>query len=131
MTDTTGCGGIESPWIITAMSGQTIDLAIIDFGSEMLKKSNSSSSFPIYGYVLDDKEKVAIKGGMERERDLLTSKTSKLSVEIVRKSSRESTPGFILHFISKCYTILYKVHWLFIFCIDIFMYNFNVKKTLT
>ncbi|KAK2144228.1 hypothetical protein LSH36_776g02164 [Paralvinella palmiformis] len=98
LTDNTGCGSTNYPWIISGISGQTIELTIIDFDSEELKKKNTSSGFPIYGYVIDGTEKLTIRGDTERERHLLSSKTSQLSIEILQKSRREGTPGFILHY---------------------------------
>ncbi|KAK2144219.1 hypothetical protein LSH36_776g02155 [Paralvinella palmiformis] len=40
----TGCGSSHSPWIISGTPGQTIELYIIDFGSERFKINNKTKS---------------------------------------------------------------------------------------
>jgi len=101
LTDNTGCGSAQNPWIISAMFGQTIDLSIIDFGSELLKKTNTTTSLPVYGHVTDGTEKITIRGGRQRERHLLTSKTNHLSIQVASRSQSDGILGFILHYKSR------------------------------
>ena len=96
--DDTGCGTARLPWIVRAMTGQNIELSIVDFGSEMLKTSaNESSVKPIYGKLKDGEREITIQGDTVRERHLYTSQSNWLSIEILPPERRRSS-GFLLKY---------------------------------
>ena len=101
VTDETGCGTTRSPWVIAAMPGQTIELSIIDFGSETYKREgNTTSIIPIYGTITDGPDKVTFGGSVTRKRELLRSKTHHVSIDILPTSQRNDN-GFLIQYKSK------------------------------
>jgi len=92
------CGSAKSPLIISGMSGQTIALKIIDFGSEQLDADNRTISPSPYGYIQDGEERTAFYGSLERERFLYKSKTNEVALELEQNSD---VPGFLLLYQSK------------------------------
>ena len=101
VTDETGCGSTRSPWVIAAMPGQTIELSIIDFGSELLKQHGNhtveSPPPPVYGYITDGEKRLSFVGGAVRERSLYQSQSHQLSVEIAPAPNS----GFLLQYKSR------------------------------
>ena len=101
VTDETGCGSTRSPWVIAAMPGQTIELSIIDFGSETYKREiNTTSMVPVYGHIADGPDKVTFGGSVTRKRELLRSKTHHVSIDILPTSQRNEN-GFLIQYKSK------------------------------
>ena len=97
--DEKNCG--TSPWIISALPGQVIEVSIIDFGSAVYKKRvNESNELPLYGYIEDDTGKTSFFGSVDRRRLLHRSKSSTLSIQIVPAKERQNM-GFLLHYKSK------------------------------
>jgi len=93
-----GCGSSRSPWVISGLPGQRIKLAIIDFGSEIVKLENKTGPYSRYGYIQDGREKIEFHADVERERFLYESKTNKLEIEL---ENADNTPGFLIKFQSK------------------------------
>ena len=92
---TTGCGSQSAPWVISGASGQVIQLNIIDFGSEIIKRNNDSEVKPVYGIIREGKQRTAFYGGKERERLLYQSKSNQISIEI---SIENEDFGFLLQY---------------------------------
>ena len=112
VTDETGCGSTRSPWVIAAMPGQTIELSIIDFGSELYKRQiNDSTSLPVYGYLVDGDTRISFTGDVQRNRLLHSSKSSEIQVEILT-SETERQHGFLIQYKSRFIRI-------FNLCLDI------------
>ena len=85
--------------MITAMSGQSIALSIIDFGSDKYKRyGNTSTELPLYAYVKDGVHTTELRGSTERERDFYQSKTNKIIIEMINS---DSLSGFLIKFKSK------------------------------
>ena len=83
VTDETGCGSSRSPWVIASMPGQTIELSIIDFGSEMLKRRPNDTDYLRYGYLITDGDKrIQITGDIDiqRERKLYASTADEIMI---------------------------------------------------
>ena len=98
VTDETGCGSTRSPWVIAAMPGQTIELSIIDFGSEKFKmEANNTIENVVYGVIQDGTERKSIHGSPERERNIHKSQTDRLIIEITPASQREEH-NFLLRY---------------------------------
>ena len=101
VTDETGCGSTRYPWVIAAMPGQTIELSIIDFGSEKLKmEANITSEYPVYGAIIDGSERKSFSGNPERERILHESQSDRVTVEITPASQRGGN-SFLIRYTSK------------------------------
>ena len=95
VTDQTGCGSKRSPWLISAMSGQIIELNIIDFGSEIIKqRQNDNNDLLLYGYIIDGDTKTSISGDETRKRHLYTSLSNQITVDILPRDIRKA--DFIL-----------------------------------
>ena len=106
VTDETGCGSTRSPWVIAAMPGQTIELSIIDFGSEMLKRRPNDTDALRYGYITDGDKRIQITGDIQRERNLYTSTADEIMIEITPSEDRDQT-GFIIQYKSM-HTLLFQ-----------------------
>ena len=106
VTDETGCGSTRSPWVIDAMPGQTIELSIIDFGSEKFKmEANMTSEYPVYGVIQDGTDRTSFTGNPERERIIHTSQSDHLIIEITPATEREEN-NFLLQYKSKLYLLI-------------------------
>ena len=106
VTEETGCGTTRSPWVIDAMPGQTIELSIIDFGSDNFKmEANMTSEYPVYGVIQDGTNRKSFIGNPERERIIHTSQSDHLIIEITPATEREEN-NFLLQYKSKSYIIL-------------------------
>ncbi len=79
------------------MPGQTIQLSIIDFGSELYKRQNGSVSPPIYGYIRDGQEKIEIRGSIQRNVELYSSESSQIQLEFLPLSEQRKY-GFLIQF---------------------------------
>ena len=81
------------------MSGQSIALSIIDFGSDKYKRYvNSSTELPLYAYIKDGVHEIEIRGSPERERDIYQSKTNKITLVLMKS---DDLSGFFIKFRSK------------------------------
>ena len=89
VTDQTGCGSKRSPWLISAMSGQIIELNIIDFGSEIIKhRQNDINGLPLYGYIIDGDTRTSFCCNTTRKRHLYTSLSNKITIETLSQDIR-------------------------------------------
>ena len=88
-SNTRGCGSANSPWIISAKAGQTIDISIVDFNAEV-EKSNLVSCPLIYGFVVERSLGInhTICGGRHRQMSLYTSKTNQVQIQILPPNVR-------------------------------------------
>ena len=87
--DTKGCGSSNSPWIISAKPGQTINISIVDFSAESTK-SNMVTCPAVYGYIRERALGInhTICGGRHREGALYTSKTNTVEIHISSRNTR-------------------------------------------
>ena len=108
VTDETGCGSTRSPWVIAAMPGQTIELSIIDFGSELLKRRPNDTSMLTYGYITDGDKRIQITGDIQRERKLYASTTDEIMIEITPGEDRYQA-GFIIQYKSTYFALYFDV----------------------
>jgi len=89
-SDTRGCGSTNSPWIISAKPGQTINISIVDFNTEV-DQSNLVSCPLVYGFILERSLGInqTICGGWYREIAIYTSKTNQVEIYILRRQIRK------------------------------------------
>ncbi len=101
MTDTKGCGGSNSVWIISADPGQTISLSLTDFSTNS-QTSNLVSCPVVYGYIRERALGIDhnMCGGLRREGALYTSKTNSVEIQI-RSRSERNNGQFILEYEGK------------------------------
>ena len=99
--DIKGCGSHNSPWIISAQPGQTINISIIDFGTHT-ESSNLVSCPVVYGYVREGALGInyTICNGHHRERAVYSSKTNKVEIEILPRRIRRDK-NFVLKYIGE------------------------------
>jgi len=99
--DIKGCGSHNSPWIISAQPGQTINISIIDFGTET-GGSNLFSCPVVYGYIRERALGInyTICNGHRRERALYSSKTNTVEVQILPRNIRGDN-NFVLKYFGK------------------------------
>ena len=102
--DIKGCGSHNSPWIISAQPGQTINISIIDFGTNT-KSSNLVSCPVVYGYIRETALGInhTICQGRHRERALYSSKTNVVAVQIRTRNARGDN-NFVLKYIGNLIT---------------------------
>ena len=82
--------------MIAAMPGQTIELSIVDFGNEMLKRRPNGTDVT-YGYITDGDKRIQITGDLQRERNLYTSTTDEIMIEITPREDRDQA-GFLIQY---------------------------------
>ena len=99
--DVKGCGSPNSPWIISAQPGQTINISIVDFGAET-DSSNLISCPVVYGYIRERALGInyTICNGRHRERALYSSKTNAVEVAIAPRN-RRANKNFVLKYVGK------------------------------
>ena len=106
--DTKGCGSSNSPWIISAKPGQTINISIVDFSAESTK-SNMVTCPAVYGYIRERALGInhTICGGRHREGALYTSKTNTVEIQILSRNTRGDR-NFLLKYSGS--TVQYQHH---------------------
>ncbi len=101
VTDDTSCGSIDHPWVIELSQGQQITFSIMDFtGSEGHVHNTEGPGCPIYGYISEPTlaKNSSICGGLSRERELYTSSSSRVQVQIPNLEIRGSGAQFLLKY---------------------------------
>lgn len=102
VTDETGCGGRNVPWVIEARSGQTLNVSLLSFGFKdsvahkprPLISFNQGSCLQI-GYIVERNSKLneTICAGQEREMHIFTSKSGTIvEITILDEETRQ---GFL------------------------------------
>jgi len=88
-SDTRGCGYANSPWIISAKPGQTINISIVDFNTEV-DQSNLVSCPLVYGFIIERSLGInhTICGGRQRELAIYTAKTNQVEIQILSRGIR-------------------------------------------
>ena len=107
--DTKGCGSSNSPWIISAKPGQTINISIVDFSAESTK-SNMVTCPAVYGYIRERALGInhTICGGRHREGALYTSKTNTVEIQILSRNTR-GDKHFLLKYLGTTNIVLIDV----------------------
>ena len=88
-SDTRGCGSTNSPWIVSAKPGQTINISIVDFNTEV-DQSNLVSCPLVYGFILERSLGInhTICGGRQRELAIYTAKTNQVEIQVLPRTVR-------------------------------------------
>ncbi len=101
VTDDTGCGSIRHPWVIEVSSGQRVKITLIDFsGSEHSPYAQESGSCNAYGYISEANSGInsSICGGLARERELYTSSSNLVQIQITLLEARGNGGQFLLKY---------------------------------
>ncbi len=89
VADKTGCGALPSPWSIKMAAGQKVTLTLSDYGWE--QAAGDIGCRP-YAYVVERSAGVneTICGGQERERQVYTSRSDHVLIQILPRETRQS-----------------------------------------
>lgn len=117
VTEVTGCGVADLPWVIEVGLGQRINVTLYDFefgvalpGSEE-DRSGYAKSCRVYAIIRDTGERPGqtrtVCGGMERAVNAFVSSSQKIEIRILTKSNVKPSPQnpgphFLLHYSGKC-----------------------------
>ena len=89
VADTTGCGALPSPWSIKMAAGQKVTLTLSDYG---WGQAAGDMGCRPYAYVVEKAVGVneTICGGQERERQVYTSTSDHVLIQILPRETRQS-----------------------------------------
>ncbi len=92
--DRTGCGSIAKPWTLQGSQGQRIRISMTDFAWG----SNSAGQCTVYGYVseADTGMNHTICGGLAREREIYTSNSNTVQLQIGPMGAGEDNAHFMI-----------------------------------
>ncbi|KAK2187904.1 hypothetical protein NP493_151g04008 [Ridgeia piscesae] len=103
-TESTGCGSLESPWLVTAKPGQTIKLTLLDFALSTRDRNDYIRGIPnvchVYAIIKDRQSRrtETVCGGIRRETMIYTSSGNSVEIRIVRNKSNDKTGYFALRY---------------------------------
>ncbi len=87
VTEETGCGTTDTPWLIEAKPGQKINLTLYDFGMNNIAKSGGDTSPHCHVYmILKERQlgkSVTICGGKSRIKNIFFSASHKVEVRVL------------------------------------------------
>ena len=89
VADTTGCGAVPSPWSIRMAAGQKVTLTLSDYG---WGQAAGDMGCRPYAYVVEKAVGVneTICGGQERERQVFTSTSDHVLIQMLPRETRQS-----------------------------------------
>ena len=110
VTEESGCGAENVPWVIEAKPGQRINLTLYDFsrvdqnGAAITRPSRGCV---MYAYVRDEtsQERHSLCAGGERERHVFTSLSNQVNVHLVKSHFPEGKRNFMIYYEGKPYLI--------------------------
>lgn len=97
VTDDTGCGSMDHPWLIEISQGQHARLLLINFaGGEGIDCTT-------YGYISEPSSGAnsSICGGLSEENELYTSTSNRVKIQIVNPQTRGNGVQFLLKYEGK------------------------------
>ena len=124
VTEETGCGSQQNPWVITAQAGQKINITLFDFGISgnfntssnpgaiTAGNSNKRTNYPVYcqQYARIEEKDVArstiVCGGERREKNVYISVTNEVEVHVMNRRTIGQQHYFILKYNGKSYSFL-------------------------
>ena len=109
VTQETGCGSPDCPWIIEVPRGQRINITLNDFAVEKRGQPNSkpflSDALPncrVYATIQEAGSRAtSICGGDSRVKHVYTSRTNMVKIRVVGQDVEASRPYFILSYKGK------------------------------
>lgn len=117
VTEVTGCGVTESPWVIEVGRGQRINVTLYDFEFGVSHpasdedRSGYAKSCRVYAIIRDTGEKLGqtrtVCGGLERAINAFMSSSQRIEIRILSKSMVKPSalyqnPHFLLQYSGKC-----------------------------
>jgi len=102
VTDKTGCGSAEIPWLIQRKVGETIRITLLDFGAIMRheqEKPQDSNCPVVYGYILERSLAInkTLCGSTERRHIVYESSANYIEIHIIPSHKRQNGDQFLLH----------------------------------
>ena len=106
VSDLTGHGTANCPWVIEVKEGQRINLTLLDFGLwKRQQEDTASSSLYCHKYAIiqegDQLQQTTVCGSRHRERVVFLSKTNKVTITVSRSNGDENAAQFILKYQGK------------------------------
>lgn len=119
VTEETGCGSQQNPWVITAQAGQKINITLFDFGTTgslnsssnpgafTAGNSNKRTNYPVYcqQYVRIEEKDVArstiVCGGERREKNVYISVTNEVQIQVMNRRTIGQPHYFLLKYNGK------------------------------
>ena len=116
VTEETGCGSQQNPWVITAQPGQKINITLFDFGISgsfntssnpgtiTAGNSNKRTNYPVYcqQYARIEEKDVArstiVCGGERREKNVYISVTNEVEVHVMNRRTIGQHQYFLLKY---------------------------------
>lgn len=96
VTDETGCGSLETPWVISVSTGQRISLSMTDFNTAQSSNGNCIA----HGYIIERDFQVnqTICGSGDRDGPLYESRGSTLELQILPAADRNMKGNFLINY---------------------------------
>ncbi len=106
VSDVTGHGTSNCPWVIEVHKGQKINVTLMDFGLwQRQQNEDGTSSLYCHKYAMiqegDQRQQTTICASNERQKMVYLSKGNKLTITIARSMGDGDVPQFILKYEGK------------------------------
>lgn len=100
--DRTGCGSLLKPLTLKGSQGQRIRISLTDFAWHS-DSSGTTDQCKVYGYVseADNGRNHTICGGLSREREIYTSSSNRIELQIRPREARGDGEYFLLSYQGK------------------------------
>ncbi len=100
MADETQCGSLSHPWVIEISEGQTVKISLLDFTAGEQSYDSQGGICDAYGYISEPDlgTNTSICGGVAREREILTSSSSRVQIQITPVQARGGAAQFLLKY---------------------------------
>ncbi len=106
VTEETGCGSAETPWLLRVSPGQRINITLYDFGRSRYLGNGTTPHKPMtqhcHVYAIlkeeDASRSVTICGGEERVKAIYLSTSNTVEVRIIGGMAKRNSRYFLLHY---------------------------------
>ena len=105
VTQTTSCGDINNPWVLTVDEGQRINITLIDFTSINAKEhEENNDKCMVYATIRDTKntvKNVVCGGGQTKITPVFMSTSNSVEIQLVYNQQQKTEQQFLLKYTSK------------------------------
>ena len=100
ITEETGCGTVDLPWLIRVSSGQRINVTMLDFGIAQRDPDFAASNVcKVYAMIYEGgKNGVSVCASDQRLNSVFVSDTSELEIRMVIRKDAGISPGFMISY---------------------------------
>ncbi len=98
--DETQCGSLSHPWLLEISEGQTVKVTLLDFTAGNKSNNHKDRTCNTFGYISepDIGTNTSICGGVAKEREILTSSSSRVQIQITPVQARGGAAQFLLKY---------------------------------